>query len=70
MAEAVAVGGVAQTSADEARSVLASLITQLLALVREIVDHAIKVAKQIITYASEHPLALTLLVCNIMIWVS
>ena len=70
MAEAAAVAAVAQTSADEARSVLASLVTQLLALVREIVDHAIKMAKQIIKYLSEHPLAMTLLVCNIMIWIS
>jgi flagellar biosynthesis/type III secretory pathway protein FliH len=70
MAEEAAVAGVAQTSADEARSVLASLITQLLALARQIIDHALKLARQIIIYASEHPLAMILLVANICIWVS
>jgi hypothetical protein len=70
MSEAVAVSGVAQTFADESRSVLGSLITQLIALVRQIIDHTISVARQVITYAGEHPLAMTLLVCNIMIWIS
>jgi hypothetical protein len=70
MAEEAAVAGVAQTSADEARSVLASLITQLLALVRQIIDHAIRLARHVITYASEHPLAMFLLVANVSIWVS
>jgi len=70
MAEEAVASGVAQTSADEARSVLASLITQLLALTRQIIDHALKLARKIITYASEHPLAMILLVANLCIWVS
>ncbi len=55
---------------EEGRSLLGSIVTRLIAIVHAIIDHAIKVAKQIITYASEHPLALTLLVTNIMIWIS
>jgi hypothetical protein len=61
---------VAQTFADESRSAIGSLITQLIALVRQIIDHVIGVARQVITYAGEHPLAMTLLVSNVMIWVS
>jgi len=55
---------------EEGRSVLGSLITRLIAILHNIIDHVIRIAKQVITYASEHPLAMTLLVANIMIWVS
>lgn len=55
---------------EEARSILGSLITRLIAIAHMIIDHIIKVTRQIVTYASEHPLSMVLLVTNIMIWVS
>jgi len=54
----------------EGRAVLASMVTQLIAITRQIIEHVIRIARQVITYAGEHPLALTLLVANIMIWIS
>jgi hypothetical protein len=54
---------------EEARSVLGSLITQLISIVRTILNFALKIARQVITYASEHPLAMLLLISNIMIWI-
>ncbi|MEM2446861.1 MAG: hypothetical protein QW734_09405 [Candidatus Bathyarchaeia archaeon] len=60
----------AQQVYEEGRSILGSLITRLIAIVHRILDEVLKVARQIITYASEHPLAMTLLVANMMIWVS
>jgi len=55
---------------EEGRSILGSLITRLIAILHAIIDHVVRIARQVITYASEHPLAMTLLVANIMIWVS
>jgi len=55
---------------EEGRSILGSLITRLLAIVQQIISHVVHIARQIMTYASEHPLAMTLLIANIMIWVS
>jgi hypothetical protein len=54
---------------EEARSVLGSLVTQLISIVRTILNLALKITRQVITYASEHPLAMILLVSNIMIWI-
>ncbi len=55
---------------EEGRSVLASLITQLISIVRTILNFALKVSSQVIAWAGEHPLASLLLVSNIIIWVS
>jgi hypothetical protein len=55
---------------EEARSVLATVFGQLLAMVRSIVNFLMKISAQLFTYISEHPLAATLAICNVMIWVS
>jgi len=55
---------------EEARSVLGSLVTQLIAIVRQIMAFTLNMSRQLITYASEHPLALTLMVANVCIWMS
>jgi hypothetical protein len=54
---------------EEARSVIGSLLTQLIGIARTILTYAIRIARQVITYASEHPLAMIMLVSNIMIWI-
>jgi len=60
----------AEQAYEEGRSVLGSLVTQLIAIVRQIINHVVRIARQVIAYAGEHPLALSLLVCNVMIWIS
>jgi hypothetical protein len=55
---------------EEARSALGSFITQLIAIVRQLIKWVTDVAKRIIEWTAEHPLAMTLLVANICIWVS
>jgi len=68
--EAVAMGAVAEPAMEETKSLLATIFGQLLTIVRQIIDAVLKVTRQVINFASQHPLALTLLVANIMIWVS
>jgi hypothetical protein len=60
----------AEQAYEEGRSVLASFITQLIAIVRQLIKWVTDVAKRIIEWTAEHPLAMTLLVTNICIWVS
>lgn len=67
---AAAIGAVTSPAVEESRSVLATMIGQLMTIVRQIIDAVLRITRQIITYASEHPLALILLVTNIAIWVS
>ena len=55
---------------EEGRSVLASFLTQLIAIVRQLIKWVTDVAKRIIEWTAEHPLAMILLVTNICIWVS
>ena len=55
---------------EEGRSVLASFITQLIAIVRQLIKWVTDVAKRIIEWTAEHPLAMLLLITNICIWVS
>lgn len=55
---------------EEGRSALASAITQLIAIVRSIINYALKVVDKIVTWAGDHPLAMLLLTANILIWIS
>jgi hypothetical protein len=55
---------------EEARSVLGSFITQLIAIARQLIRWVTSVVSKIVEWAGEHPLAITLLVANICIWVS
>jgi hypothetical protein len=55
---------------EEGRSVLGSLVTRMIAIVQQIIAYVMSITRQIVTYAGEHPLALTLVVANMMIWVT
>jgi len=55
---------------EEARSVLGSLVTRLIGIVQQIMAFVTQVARQLMTYAGEHPLALTLTVANICVWMA
>jgi hypothetical protein len=54
---------------EEARSVLGSLITRLIAIVQQLIRWVTSVVSQIVKWTGEHPLAMTLLVANFCIWV-
>jgi hypothetical protein len=66
----VAATEVLQIAEEESRSVLASLITQVIGILRQVVDAVLRVARTILAYASENPLAFTLLITNVMIWMA
>ena len=58
------------TVAEEGRSILASLITQIVNTVRTIIAYTMEVMRRFMQWAGEHPLATVLTVANICIWVS
>jgi len=58
------------TVAEEGRSILASLITQIVNTVRTIIAYAMEIMRRFMQWAGEHPLATVLTVANICIWVS
>jgi len=58
------------TVAEEARSLLASLVTQIINAVRTAIAYALEVMRRFIQWCGEHPLAAMLTVANIAIWVS
>jgi len=73
MSQALGMGmgqAVAEESIEEARSVLGSLITQIIATIRTILRYVMHLSNRIIEYASQHPLALILLTANVCIWIS
>jgi hypothetical protein len=55
---------------EEARSVLGTLINNIMAIVRTVINWAIMFFDKIVTFAGEHPEAFLLTVGNLIIWVS
>jgi hypothetical protein len=55
---------------EEARSVLGTLINNIMAIVRTIINWAIAFFDKIVTFAGQHPEAFLLTVGNLIIWVS
>jgi len=58
------------TVAEEARSTVASLITQIINTVRTIVAYALEVMRRFMQWIGEHPLAMVLTIADICIWIS
>jgi len=69
MSEEVA-GAEVQVATEEARSMMATVVGQILAIVRTIVTYVMEVVDKITAWIGEHPLATLLMVANICIWVS
>jgi len=69
-AAAVAPLMLGDTVAEEARSIVASLITQVINTVRTVVAYAMEIMRRFIQWTGEHPLAAILTVVDICIWVS
>jgi hypothetical protein len=55
---------------EEGRSMIASLITQLISIVRTIVNYVLGLMQRFITWAGENPLSTVLITANLCIWVS
>jgi hypothetical protein len=55
---------------EEARSVLGSLVTQMISIARDIIRWLMNIAGTIMSWSGEHPLATIMLVCNVAIWLS
>jgi len=74
MSEPVSATAVATTAAgigqEEARSVLATLIGQILSMVKAIVMWMFDTFKSIMAWSGEHPEAFFLIMGNLVIWFS
>lgn len=55
---------------EEARAVLGSVVTQMIGIVRQIYGYVMSLSIRLIAYAGEHPLAMTLIVANLCVWVA
>jgi len=55
---------------EEARSVLGTVLAQILTIVRQIVAYVMEWVSRFIKWAGDHPLASILTIANICIWVS
>jgi len=60
----------ADTVAEESRSALGSLITQIINTVRTIVAYALEVMRRFMQWVGEHPLSAILTIINVCVWVS
>jgi len=58
------------TVAEEARSLLASIATQVINAIRTALAYVYEMMRRFIQWSGEHPLAAILLVTNLAIWVS
>jgi len=55
---------------EEARSVLGTLIANIMGIVRTIINWAMMFFDKIVTFAGEHPEAFLLSIGNLIIWAS
>jgi hypothetical protein len=54
----------------EGRSLLASIVTQLVSIVRQILTFLMNLSVRFVEWAGEHPLAAITSVINMAIWIS
>jgi len=59
-----------EESVEEARSFLATIVANIISLIRTLMIYVSEIARKIITWIGEHPLATLLMVVNVSIWVS
>jgi len=55
---------------EEVRGAIASVISQIGHIVRQILEFFFKLIRQFYTYVAENPLQALLLVSNVVIWIS
>ncbi|OYT26592.1 MAG: hypothetical protein B6U97_03475 [Candidatus Altiarchaeales archaeon ex4484_96] len=66
----VAAQPVVEESIQEARAVLASVISQIMVFFRRLMEYVLNFAQQFWTWAGQHPLACICMVVNFTIWSS
>jgi len=69
MSGAIAVAGMLAGSPalEEARSTFATIVGNLIAIIRTIIAYAMEIIRRIMQWAGEHPLAFTLIMVNAII---
>jgi len=55
---------------EEARSTIATVIAQVITIVRQIIAYVMEYMRKFLEWSGEHPLASTLLLANMVIWMS
>ena len=70
MSEAAVGTMLTDTVAEEAKTALGSLITQLINFLRTIMAYVMEIVRRFIAWSGEHPLAAVLASVNVAIWVS
>ena len=55
---------------EEARSVIGTVLAQAITLIRNVVSYIMEYVRRFLSWVGEHPLAATLLIANMAIWVS
>lgn len=55
---------------EEARSVLATIIAHVINFIRTLAIYVMEYMRKFMTYLAENPLAMTMFVSNIIVWIS
>ena len=55
---------------EEARSTIATVLAQIITIVRQIIAYVMEYMRKFLEWSGEHPLASTLLLANMVIWMS
>jgi len=55
---------------EEVRSLMATVVGQMIAIVRTIISYLMDTVNRVTAWIGEHPLATLLMIANICIWVS
>ena len=55
---------------EEARSIIGTVLAQAITLIRNIVSYVMEYVRRFLAWVGEHPLASTLMVVNMAIWIS
>lgn len=55
---------------EEVRGAIASVVSQIGNIIRQILDFFMKLLRQFYTYVAENPLNALLLVTNVVVWIS
>jgi len=68
MVAGVGADAVVEESIQEARAVLASIISQIMIFFRRLLEYVLSIARRFFEWSAENPLASTLMIVNFTIW--
>jgi len=55
---------------EEARSTIATVLAQIITIIRQIIAYIMEYMRKFLEWSGEHPLSSTLLLANMVIWMS